>query len=287
MAKFINELTNYQPIPRALIFDSTISDRARFVYCFMASKPDDWDFLLEPMAKEIGYGIDTLRKYLNELVVGGWLEKGEQDRNSGMFGAVQYTLKATKNTDTGFFRHGEIPTQHNIDIIQKRDYNIKEERDKTLSKKDEKDELFEQCWKDYRRKGAKAKAKKIWDKLTQKDKDKIQPHIKAYVSSRDLQYQKDFERYLKDKVFDTLVIANNKVVYDPTLTTSDEYRPTLSSLLLYHNELNCYLYIGYFSGFIGDGYEDDNRPDGATVMLNNGRGNITWNKANKQWILTK
>lgn len=78
MARIKNELLGFQSIPRNLIFDSSVSDRARFVYCFMASKPDDWDFFLEPMAKEIGYSVDTLRKYINELINKGWLVKGEQ-----------------------------------------------------------------------------------------------------------------------------------------------------------------------------------------------------------------
>ena len=65
MANFNNELNNYQVIPRDLIFDNTLSDRARFIFCFMASKPNGWDFFLEPMAKEIGYSVETLRKYIN------------------------------------------------------------------------------------------------------------------------------------------------------------------------------------------------------------------------------
>ena len=66
MSKFINGLKNFQVIPRKLIFDNSLSDRARFVYCFMASKPDGWDFLLNPMANELGYSVETLRKYINE-----------------------------------------------------------------------------------------------------------------------------------------------------------------------------------------------------------------------------
>ena len=105
MANFKNELNNYQNIPREVVFDNTLSDRARFVYCFMACKPNDWNFFLEPMAKEIGYSVDTLRKYINELVESGWLQKGEQCREKGEFSAVDYTLKASKiptrkNTDT-------------------------------------------------------------------------------------------------------------------------------------------------------------------------------------------
>lgn len=158
MGNFVNKLSNYQVIPRELIFDNTLSDRARFVYCYMASKPTDWDFLMNPMAKEIGYSVETLRKYINELIENGWIVKGEQ-KNEGLFGAVTYTLNEsktqnkektvgeqneeeeetlddTKNSDTEKIRHGENPTQYNIDTLHSRDDRKgKEERDKSLSKK--------------------------------------------------------------------------------------------------------------------------------------------------------
>lgn len=133
MGNFINKLGAYQVIPRDLIFDNTLSDRARFVYCYMASKPNNWEFLMTPMAKEIGYSVDTLRKYINELIESGWLIKGEQ-KNDGLFGAVTYTLNSTKISDTEKIRHGEKPTQHNRDNRQNKE---KEEKDidKSISKK--------------------------------------------------------------------------------------------------------------------------------------------------------
>jgi hypothetical protein len=127
MAKIKNELEEYQTIPRKLIFDNTISDRARFLYCYMAAKPNDWDFFLKPMATELGYSIETLRKYINELIANGWLVKGKQENENGIFGAVEYTLKAnkvlpsTENTEAENFRHGKNPTQHNKDNIHKQD----------------------------------------------------------------------------------------------------------------------------------------------------------------------
>ena len=126
MAKIINENRGYEVIPRDLIFDTTLSDRARFVYVFMSAKPEGWDFFLEPMAREIGYSIDTLRKYINELAASGWLVKGEQSNDKGSFGAVSYTLRATKFTDTVKYRHGKIPTQDNID--NKENIDSKEKR---------------------------------------------------------------------------------------------------------------------------------------------------------------
>lgn len=296
MGNFVNKLSNYQVIPRELIFDNTLSDRARFVYCYMASKPNGWDFYMNPMAKEIGYSVETLRKYINELVENGWLVKGEQ-KNEGLFGAVTYTLNdsktqneeessdGTKNSDTEKIRHGEIPTQYNIDIIHSRDdRKDKEERDKSLSKKDE---LFEECWIAYRRKGSKAKSKTYWNKLSNEERKRVLQHIKSYVSVRDLSYQKDFERYLRDKIFDTVIVNGNQIVYDPNCETDLEYHPYGNTSIMWNEQYKCYSYIGYFDGTLCDGYTDDNRPDGAFVRLNNARGTITWSKDEKKWIHKK
>ena len=95
MAKIFNENKGNESIPRNLIFDTTLSDRARFVYCYMSAKPEGWDFILAPMAKELGYSVETLRKYIAELVESGWIIKGEQgyDKETGKFSNVDYTIK--------------------------------------------------------------------------------------------------------------------------------------------------------------------------------------------------
>ena len=283
MGNFINKLGAYQVIPRELIFDNTLSDRARFVYCYMASKPNNWEFFMTPMAKEIGYSVDTLRKYINELIESGWLIKGEQ-KNDGLFGAVTYTLNSTKISDTEKNRYGEIPTQHNRDNRQNTDKKQKEEREESLSKKDE---LFEECWKAYRRKGSKSKAKSYWNKLKDDEKNRVLDHIKAYVSARDINYQQDFERYLRDKTFDSLVIKGNDILFDPTCATDTDYHPFGNYSILYDDISKQYIYIGYYDGRMSDGYTDDNRPDGATIILNSGRGTIVWSKAEQKWIHKK
>ena len=40
----------------------------------------------------------------------------------------------------------------------------------------------------------------------------------------------------------------------------------------------------FYDERIYDGYDDDNRPDGAEITLNNGRGTYKWNSNNKKWI---
>lgn len=289
MAKIINKVAQgYQIIPRELVLDSTISDRARFVYCFMASKPEDWEFFLEPMAKEIGYSIDTLRKYIKELVESGWLVKGEQDNENGRFGSVYYELRTTKFSDTEIFRHGKNTTQHIIDNKEIRDIhstnviNKEKEIDKSISEKDKKDDFFEECWKKYERKGSKKAAKAQWAKLNDGDKQNVKKHIPHYVESRELTFRKDFVRYLSDRVFETPVYNKNHIVYDPDRDSLSEYIPTGSSMT-WNDHLKTYVYVGGDMRFdVIDGYTNDNRPDGARMFCQGWY--YTWSKEQKKWI---
>lgn len=153
---------------------------------------------------------------------------------------------------------------------------------------DKKDDLFEECWKEYRRKGVKKKAKEYWAKLKDNEKPLVLPHIKAYVSSRAICYQKDFERYLRDKVFNSIVFYNNNIVYDPQKTINkEEYTPHGHSIYKDYDR-NVYVYTGLFfseTDTVYDGYKDDERPDKAFLMLNNGRGSIVWLKEQNKWGL--
>lgn len=152
---------------------------------------------------------------------------------------------------------------------------------------DKKKDLFEECWVAYRRKGIKQKARQYWNKLNESDMEMVMPHIKAYTSSREIQYQKDFERYLRDKVFLGVVYSGNNIIYDPTkdLCGENKYSPTCGGTLMYNDFYKCYLYIGWYTDGddIQDGYTSDNRPDGAEIMLNNGRGTLVWSRESKKW----
>ena len=112
MSNFKSELkglNRFQPIPRDLIQDCGLSAQARFIYAYMAAKPEGWEFWQDVMSREVGMGVATLRKYLFELRDAGWLEIGKQKNDRG-FGAIQYTLKAIpcyNFCDTQNLRHAE------------------------------------------------------------------------------------------------------------------------------------------------------------------------------------
>lgn len=147
-------------------------------------------------------------------------------------------------------------------------------------------ELFEQCWKAYDRKGSKKTAYERWKKLSDNERQSIVKHIPFYVKSNERKYLKDFERYISNKTFDNIVFDNKtgQVLYDPERESGSlGYTPTIGGSLMWNDAEKCYYYIGMFYDHIADGYTDDNRPDGARIKLNNGRGEITWSATNKQW----
>lgn len=189
------------------------------------------------------------------------------------------TTRLTDNTESG--EDNNIILNGCIDL---NDDNNKE-KEKILKEK-ENPELFEQCWIAYNRKGSKKKSKDQWYKLTDKEKERVLPHIKVYVATRDKNFQRDFERYLRDKVFNDLIIQNNTVIYDPIFEIDNSYHPITGGALNWNDYYKCYLYTSwYFDGDgIADGYDDDKRPDGAQIVLNNGRGTLTWSKEQKKWI---
>ena len=246
MAKVTNKTQGFNSITRELVFDNKLSDRARFIYVYMACKPDGWEFYQDVMAKELGYSKDTLRKYLDELICAGWITEEEQHRDGGKFGCLQYTIEIEKNskkkkpireiTDTEKNRIGKNHNQRNIDNVlseQSSSNNKEIENKKRLSNDnqkvhDEEDELsFPSFYKLYPLKRSKPAAERAWKKLSAADKrmaiEKIQVYIADCVTNkRSFQYP---ATYLNQRTFeDDFGIKQKIAFYDPLDTDTDEQK---------------------------------------------------------------
>jgi hypothetical protein len=95
---------------------------------------------------------------------------------------------------------------------------LEEKKEEELAPKTKatKDEDFEFAWLLYRRKGSKKKSLEQWVKLSDEEKETAKGHIPAYIESvSDVKYQKDFERYLRDKCFNNIVFHKGLVIFDP------------------------------------------------------------------------
>ena len=129
MNKVDNKTKKYfTQIPNDLIRNSSISDRARFLYCYMSSMSENWEFYQGKMAKDLGYSKDTLRKYLDELVSTGYLKRTQRRSEKGRFDSYDYIIDFIPNEDFTVAektRHGENPARENPALKKN---NFKEEQ---------------------------------------------------------------------------------------------------------------------------------------------------------------
>lgn len=108
-----------------------------------------------------------------------------------------------------------LDAQKFIDCYREAYEQANEEIAKEEKPKASKDEDFEFAWLLYRRKGSKKKSLEQWVKLSDEERETAKGHIPAYIESvSDIKYQKDFERYLRDKCFNNVVYKNNRILYD-------------------------------------------------------------------------
>ena len=172
---------------------------------------------------------NTVISVLKSLVDDGLITKREYIENKVKFCAYQIRgsaknalpVQSTTTEDDGTINLGSAKIAPNNNIHSNTLFSSNNidnnNKDNNISRTKSKNETFEKCWIAYHRKGSKKKAKMQWDKLTDEERLKIPLHIIAYTSEREIQYQQDFERYLRDKTFNTVVYGKgNKVIYDPS-----------------------------------------------------------------------
>lgn len=256
------------------------------------SNERDCFFSNEYIANLLGVTENSANRILSSLISKGYVIKTSFDGRRRFIKTAYSYDKAAYSQMNKQSNQESISCSNNEEYIPNTSNNtvdLEEEKDKSFSKKEVKtrkkyDEYFEQCWKEYGRKGNKAEAFKRWKKLSDEDKSKILPHIKAYIQSKsEKTYQKDFERYISNRTFDTVVYKGNMIIFDPEREndTDNEYRPQLDGFNLHWNEqVKCYISM-YDIDMLFDGYTSENRPSSAMVM----KGGIRykWNTQTKKW----
>lgn len=279
---------DYSTISNVFFKDKNLSLKAKGLLAMVLTLPDNWDFTINGIEAITKEGKTAIYSAIDELKEHGYCKVTSVRDEKGAFKGNDYTFIENPYMENPNMDNKPQLNTNLIKDISSIEYNQEEINKKEYKEKSNK--LFEECWIAYKRKGKKGKAKQYWDKLSQIEKENVLAHIKPYVSSRELQYQQDFERYLRDKTFLSVVISKNNIVYDPTKlgkgeSTSNVYVPSGNFAITWDDNLKAYLYIGFYSDgmMMPDGYDNDNRPDGAKLVLNNGRGTITWNKTTKTW----
>jgi len=90
MAK-LKILNKYATVPNELLNDSVISLKAKGMYAYIQSKPENWDFSAERISKQLKEGLPSVKSALQELELNGYLVRRRFQNNKG-FWEVEYIL---------------------------------------------------------------------------------------------------------------------------------------------------------------------------------------------------
>ncbi len=88
--KLKNKLPPFTQIPNDLI-TGPLSPLAKATYCYLASRPDEWDFWFNNIVTVMHVGVSSAKKALKELVDSGWIER-QQTRTGGRWGVTVYQV---------------------------------------------------------------------------------------------------------------------------------------------------------------------------------------------------
>lgn len=239
----------------------------------------------EELAARWKWSRNTVRKYLNEQQTIGNIE--QQKSRLITIITVKFGLNVAQQIEQQNTVKTEQQIEQQLEDIYIDNINIKEEGSIEPKKKKQYSDEFDSDWDLYGRKGSKKNSYEQWKKLTDEDKEKMRRHIPHYLQSNDRQYLKDFERYIKHRVFESPVYRQSNMLFDPQMVENHqngEYDP--SEWLNYDENFDAFRYFGREPKYdLRDGYTDDNRPDGARVVTQ--ATVYVWSASSKKWSVTK
>lgn len=145
-------------VPNELLRCKTLSMKAKGLYAYLYSKPDEYDFAAVRIAKETKDGRDGILSTMLELVESGYITRKKLGS-----GRIEYTIWLHPNTaNTVQDPEQEKPTVGKAHRGKSRSISNKDNK----SNKDiEVIQSFEQFWDVYPRRISKKKAEQSWAKI--------------------------------------------------------------------------------------------------------------------------
>jgi len=154
----------FTQIANAVLNCKKLSFKAKGIYSFMMSKPDNWNFTIRSMAKQVKDGEDGIRSGLKELRDQGAIVYVKHTNGTGTYHLqnVVETPKREKPVKAIQHQNGEIPRREiplkgkSTRISNKEPLVIK------IQDSNKDSSAFEQFWNVYPKKKNKKKAQQIW-----------------------------------------------------------------------------------------------------------------------------
>lgn len=210
---------NYTVVSNVFLRDKNLSLKAKGLLTTVMALPDDWDFSIKGISSVLKEGTSAIYSAIDELKENGYCAVVKERDEKGLFTSNDYTFFEEPCMEVlcqkyPHMENREVDNQTQISKEEKETFKVEKKGRKEYSP------VFEEAYVAYRRKGSKANAYKMWLKLTDEDMLMVATHIPHYVATREVQYQKDFERYLRDRVFESVVYLKDNIIFDPYAVSS-------------------------------------------------------------------
>lgn len=90
--------TGFTQVPNVVLCDKRLSLRAKGIYAYLFSKPDNWQFHIKQMQTELQETAGQIRSYIKQLIDLGYIVR-KQYNDHGLFGGMVYEFAdPAKNT---------------------------------------------------------------------------------------------------------------------------------------------------------------------------------------------
>lgn len=191
--------TGYTQVLNIILYDKTISLRAKGIYAYLFSKPDDWVFHMSVMENELLESKWKIYAALKELISAGYIKRTQI--NNGTFGGIVFEFieppcEVYSYTDRAVCGYTAI--HNNTDNISNTD----------LKEKEIYKESFEKFWKEFpkQRIGNKDKAYSAWKRAIKEKRtteEEIIQAAKQYSQSEEVKrgYAKGCQAWINDDRF--------------------------------------------------------------------------------------
>lgn len=275
--------------------DKNLSLKAKGLLALIMSLPDDWEFTIDGLNAITKEGKTALYSAINELkefrycnVVVSRNAKGIIEGNDYTFFEEPYSVNLNIENP-----HAENPNMDNTPQLNI-DYNkVKIEKNKEEEKEyKEKFSAFVAIYKKLTGKQTRGVDTEFRDfKARHKDWKEVIPLL-SYAIKRETQERneaKSHRRFFPEPKLLQTYLGKQRAwelyanVGDNIEEMENEYHPLTDGEIKWNEYYKQYIYVGMDLFFIPDGYTDEERPDGATIMLNNARGYMVWNATTKLW----
>lgn len=136
-----NLVKKFSTIPNELIVDKNLSHGAKIVFCYLVSRPDNWEVNNKDIQKQLNIKqAQTLANYWKELISIGWLNRHRKATEKGIFkGGFDYELNDTpiiaKNHNMEKPYLGKTHTHNKTNTINKTDLNNKNKQKELIVSK--------------------------------------------------------------------------------------------------------------------------------------------------------